>query len=231
MLRQLVMTREGTMDEKWERYAALGGIWFVVLTVVGTFLSGAPPSPTDKADKIFDYFNDNAGALQAMQYLGGLGTIGLLWWFGSLWRRMTRAEDGRPRMAVVALTGLLFAGVFAAVSGAISSVAAMRIEELGPGGAKTFYGLSVVLISTAGFGIVVLLGAVSGLCYRTKYLPQWIMILGWIVALGFLIAALGSATDASAFGFIGLFSFLLWCIWVIGVSVVMFRDTPAVQPV
>src|SRR2546421_6806551 len=120
------------MDEtNWERYAALGGIAFVVLTVIGTFLPGAPPSPTDKADKLFDYFNDHGGALQAMQYMGGLATIGLLWWFGSLWRRMTRAEDGRPRMAVVALTGLVFAGIFAAASGAVTSVAAMRIQELG----------------------------------------------------------------------------------------------------
>jgi hypothetical protein len=218
-------------ENTWERYAALGGIWFVVLTIIGTFLPGAPPSPTDSGKKLFDYFNDHAGGIQVAQYLSGLGAIGLLWWFGSLWRRMTAAEAGRPRMAVVALAGLVFAGVLALASGAITSLAAMRIDDLGPGGAKVFYSLSTVFISTSGFGLVVLLGAVSALVYRTKFLPQWIMIVGWLAALGFLVASAGSASDASAFGFIGLFSFLLWCAWIVGISLVMFRDAPAAQPV
>jgi hypothetical protein len=218
-------------ENTWQRYAALGGIWFVVLSLFGTFLPGAPPSPTDSGAKLFDYFNDHAGGIQAAQFLAGLGLIGLLWWFGSLWRRMATAEAERPRLAVVALAGLAFAGVFALVSGAVASLAAMRINELGPGGAKVFYSLSTVLISTSAFGLVVHISAVSALSYRTKFLPQWIMIVGWLAALGFLIASAGAASDASAFGFIGLFSFLLWCVWIIGISIVMYSDAPAAQPV
>src|SRR5260221_502996 len=32
-------------DAKWEKYAALGGVAFVVLNVVGTPFTGAPPAP------------------------------------------------------------------------------------------------------------------------------------------------------------------------------------------
>jgi hypothetical protein len=45
------------MDEsKWERYAALGGIWFVVLSVISAFLPGTPPKTDDSLVKIANYF-------------------------------------------------------------------------------------------------------------------------------------------------------------------------------
>src|SRR3954471_1489213 len=110
------------MDEsKWERYAALGGIWFVVLNVIGAFLPGAPPSTDDSTEKIAKYFSDHSGGIKMTQLLLGLGTIGLLWWFGSLWRLMVTAEDNRPRMAVVALGGLILGMALALASGAITS--------------------------------------------------------------------------------------------------------------
>src|SRR6476659_691089 len=110
------------MDEsKWERYAALGGIWFVVLNVIGAFLPGTPPSTDDSVEEIAKYFSDHSGGIEVALFLTGLGIIGLLWWFGSLCRLMVKAEDGRPRMAVVALWGLTLAMALALVSGAITS--------------------------------------------------------------------------------------------------------------
>ncbi len=217
------------MDEtKWERYAALGGIAFVVLTVIGIFATGAPPGLDDSPQKIAKYFDDHAGGIQAAQYLNGLAVIALFWWFGSLWRMMTRAEGERPRLAIVALSGLAFGVVFAAASSAITSVTAMRIDDIG-GGAKVFFGYSFVLIGTAGFGIITFLGAVSALSYKTKMLPMWVTIVGWVGAAGFVIGALSSASDADAFGFIGLLAFFVWCIWIVAVSVLMYRR-PAAQP-
>src|SRR6478672_6749597 len=132
------------MDEsKWERYAALGGIWFVVLSVISAFLPGAPPSTDDSAEKIAKYFSDHAGAIQAAQLLAGLGIIGLLWWFGSLWRLMVTAEDGRPRMAVVALGGLAMGAALALASGAMTSTVAMQHVQVGAS-AKFFHIFSVV---------------------------------------------------------------------------------------
>jgi hypothetical protein len=56
-------------DAKWERYAALGGIWFVVLSVVSAFLPGAPPSTSDSVEKIAKYFSDHAGAIEVATLL------------------------------------------------------------------------------------------------------------------------------------------------------------------
>ena len=71
------------MDEaRWARYAALGGIWFVVLNVIGAFLPGAPPKTTDSAMKIAKYFHDHHRSIEIGTLLLGLGLIGLFWWFG-----------------------------------------------------------------------------------------------------------------------------------------------------
>jgi hypothetical protein len=213
-------------ESKWERYAALGGIWFVVLSVISAFLPGAPPSTDDSAEKIAKYFSDHAGGIQAAQLLAGLGIIGLLWWFGSLWRLMVTAEDGRPRMAVVALGGLALGGALALASGAITSTVALQHTQVGTS-AKFFFILSVVLIASAGFGIVTHIAAVTSLSYRTNLFPPWINILGWIAALLFLVGTIGSASDSAAFGFAGLFGFLAWCAWIVVVSLNMWNRTEA----
>ena len=208
-------------DAKWERYAALGGVAFVVLAVVGTFIAGSPPAADDSAAEITEWFVDNPGAIQTSQFLNGLGLVALIWWAGSLFRKMNRAEAGRPRLSVVAIAGFVFAGVCAMVSGAVMSATALRIDELGD--AQVFYTLSMVLLATSAFGLVAALGAISALSMRTKMLPQWLTYLGLLVALLFLIGSISSATDEAAFGFFGFAGFLVWCIWILGVSFEMWK--------
>jgi hypothetical protein len=208
-------------DARWERIAALGGIVFVVLNVIGSFLPGAPPSP-DNAEDIAKFFTDHTGAIQVAQVLAGIGAIGLIWWFGSLWRIMSRAEGERPRMALVAAVSLGLAGTLALLSGAINSATSLRIGEIGSG-AEVFYVLSSVVISTSGFGLVAHLAAVASLNYRKHMFPAWITYLGWVGALGFLIASFGSASDAGALGILGLISFLVWCVWIVGISILMWQ--------
>ncbi|HUP73090.1 MAG TPA: hypothetical protein VM282_08575 [Acidimicrobiales bacterium] len=214
-------------DAKWEKYAALGGVAFVVLSVVGSFIAGAPPAADDSAAEIAEWFADNPGAIQVSQFLNGLALIGLTWWGGSLFRKMARAEDGRPRLSIVVIVGLVFGGSFALVSGAIMSATALRIDEIGDG-AQVFYTMSMVLLSTSAFGIVAALAAISALSLRTKMLPQWLTFLGWLVAVLFLIGSIGSATDSAAIGFFGFAGYLVWCIWILGVSFEMWtRPTTA----
>jgi hypothetical protein len=209
-------------DDRWERYAAVGGVVFVVLAVIGAVLPGSPPASDASAAKVAKYFRDSAGSIQAAQVFLGIGIIGLLWWFGSLWRMMVRAEDGRPRMAVVAVIGLTAAAGLVLLSGAISSATALRINDLGDG-SRFSYALSGVVISTAGFGIVAFLGAVCALNYRTNFMPQWLTYVGWLAAAGFLVASLGSASDNTAFVVFGFLSFFVWCVWIVGISVAMWR--------
>jgi len=213
-------------DVKWERYAALGGIWFVVLSVISAFLPGAPPSTSDSAEKIAKYFGDHAGAIEVAMLLGGLGIVGLFWWFGSVWRLMTDAEGGRPRMAVVALVGLAMGAALALASSAITSTVALQHGDVGTG-AKFFYVLTVVLLAMAGFGLVVHIAAITSLSYRAKIFAPWINVIGWLAALLFLIGTIGVASDATAFVFIGLVAFLVWSLWIVVVSLNMWNRAPA----
>jgi hypothetical protein len=214
------------MDEaRWARYAALGGIWFVVLNVIGAFLPGAPPKTTDSALKIAKYFHDHQRGIRVGTLLLGLGLIGLFWWFGSLWRHMVDAEDGRPRMAVVALLGLGVAAGLALMSGVVSSTVALQLTSLGTG-VKFFYIMSLVLLSAAGFGIVTHIAAVTALSYRTGMFASWVNVIGWIAALLFLISTIGVTTDRNWVGLLGLASFLVWCVWIVVVSINLWQRVP-----
>jgi hypothetical protein len=220
-------------DKLWERIAALGGIAFVVLNIVGTVIQGEPPSPDDSAADVAEWFADNDTGIQVATFLGGLSLIALAWWFGSLWRRMARAENGDHRLSIVALAGLGGAGALFAMSIAVNSAVAMRIDETGPEGARLFYLLSTVLLSLSGFFIVTHLAAINALSLRTGFLPRWITVVGIVASAFFLASTIGSATDAEAILFFGFGGFILWSVWLIAVSIYMWRtaDGPTVEVV
>jgi uncharacterized protein DUF4386 len=222
------------MDDKlWEKLAALGGVAFVVLNVVGTIIQGEPPSPDDSGEKVLDWFVDHDTSIKFAAFLGGLSLIALAWWFGSLWRRMARAENGNHRLSVVALGSLFSAGALFAASTAILSTVALRTEETSADGARFFYLLSTVLLSFAGFWLVAHLAAVNALSLRTGFLPQWLTFVGLLAAVLFLVSSIGSATDEQAIMIFGFIGFVAWSIWILGVSFYMWRtaDGPTIEVV
>ena len=97
------------------RFAAAAGVAFVVLTLASTFAAGSPPASDASAAKIATYFHDHSGGIRAQLLLGGLGIAALLWWFGTLWRLLSRAENDRPRLAVVAALAF-YAGTIGSVT-------------------------------------------------------------------------------------------------------------------
>lgn len=213
-------------DSKWARYAAIGGVAFVVLNVIGAVLSGSPPAANASAAKIAKYYVDKGGGLKATMWLGGIGSVGLVWWFGSLWRRMSRAEAGAHRLSVVSLVGLALGGALFMASASVNASIALHPADVGEG-ARIFYTLSVVLLSASGFGIAIHLLATNILGLRAKMFPTWLAWLGVVAGLAFLVSAvLGSATDSSsglAAGFVGFIGF---SVWVLGVSFVIWSETP-----
>ncbi|MEO5839332.1 MAG: hypothetical protein ABIQ73_15305 [Acidimicrobiales bacterium] len=218
-------------DTRWEKYAALGGVAFVVLNFVGAALAGKPPAPDDSDEKIAEWFADHTGGIQASQFLGLLSVIALLWWFGSLWRKMAVAEGGRHRLSIVAALGLVFSGVlFLAANGVLSAVA-LRVDDVGTS-AGFFYTLSSVLLSSSAAGIVTFLAAVSVLALRTRFLPQWVGYVGLLAALLFLVGGIGSASDSGAIMAFGFMGWIVWSIWTLAVSYELWkRPATATVPV
>ena len=98
-----------------------------------------------------------------------LASVALIWWCGSLWRRMVRSEAGAARLAVVSLVGLALAGALSLASASVSAALALRIDEVGDE-LLVFHTLAAVLLAASGFGVATHLLATSILGARTRTL-------------------------------------------------------------
>jgi hypothetical protein len=216
-------------DSKWERWSALGGILFVVLIVVSGFMPGTPPKTSDSAAKIARFFGDNGDAIRWAAFVGAVGTIGLFWFLGGVWRILRRAEDGNPRLTVVAVSG----AVFAAAMGAVGSILLSAVAIAGVGGSggasstKFFYVLGTNLGVATAIGIAVFLGAFSAVILRTGVFPK---VLGWLGALLALVAVVAAASVSSTrdelFN-LGFVAFVGFALWVLVISIMMLRGAGA----
>jgi hypothetical protein len=208
---------------KWERWGALGGILFVALVVASIAVSGSNPNASDSATKILKSFQDHKHGIEVSAFLGALAALPILWWAGSLWARMRRAERGQPRLALIAVLALVFAGASQAGSGVVTSAVALELHSISASGAKFFFVLSLGLGAASSVGLAVLVLAVSVLAFRTRVFPIWLAWIGVIDAILFLVASYSIATTSDAFSTIGFASFILWAIWILVISVIMFR--------
>lgn len=213
------------MDNKaWERYGSLGGVWFVVLAVIGGILAGSPPARSDPAADFVKYYTDNDSGLQVGAFLGALGVIGLVWWFGTLWRSMADAEGGTPRVGIIALVGFVLSGIGATVAFTIDAGTAAAIDVAGEG-SKIFFQISNVSFGFSAIGNAILTAAVGGLILRTGFLPKWVGYLSYTVAVLSLVAAIGIANDASFFSFFGLLAAAGWGVWIVVIAILNYQKT------
>lgn len=211
-------------DKKWERYGALGGIFFVVLVLVATFMIPAPPAPDAVAAKFGDWFREHHSAAAASVYVQSIGTIGILFWAGTLWRAMRKAEGGEPRLAVVALAGLLLGVAMGMAAGAVTATTALRINELGDAGAKVFSTLSFGLFAVSALAFAAQIAAVSTLAIRTSFLPEWIAWFGGLLTILLAVGGLAVASDTGSRAPIAFAAFLTWLLWIVCVSLALYRD-------
>ncbi len=208
---------------KWERYGALAGILAIILIVASVVVAGSPPKTSDSAEKILKYYRDNEGGLKASAVLGGLVTIPILWWAATLWATLRRADGGQPGLAVAAVLGLVLTGTLQAVSGAISATVALELKNVGPAEAKFFYLLSFGLGAAGAFGVAVLVLATSAVSLRTKVFPGWLGGAGLVLGAALIVSGASIASTSDGLAALGLVSILLWALWVIVLSVLMFR--------
>ncbi len=199
-----------------------------MLVIVTIAISGSPPKETDSAARILKYYRDNADGIKAAAFIGTLATLPILFWAGSLWARMRRAENGQPRLAVVAVLGLVLAGATQAVLTAIGATIVLQLHSVGPTEAKLFFVLATTMGAIGTIGIAVLvLAAVSALAFRTHVFPTWVAWLGVANGVVALVACYGAASTSDAIAALGLIALVIWAIWIIAISVIMIRHTDA----
>jgi len=90
---------------------------------------------------------------------------------------------------------------------------------------KFFFVLSQTFGAGGLVGIAVLLFASSMAAFRLGAFPRWIGWLGILDGVVFLVAAYSIATTSDAINTRGFVAFILWAIWLIATSIVMYRAT------
>ena len=112
---------------------------------------------------------------------------------------------------------------------ALNSALAMEIADI-DGGAGAFFAFQNTLIGMSTMANVILVGAVSALAIRTKFLPDWLAYGGVAISLVQLVGALTIASDSQGLARLGSIAFLLWLVWIVSIALVVSRQEPSPTP-
>jgi hypothetical protein len=210
-------------DDKWERWASWGGVLFAILSIVVFALPGEPAKTSATTPEIARYVTDKSDELRWAAFVGGLAVIALLWWLGSVWRLLRRAEGGTPRLTIVAVGGALVASVLILVEGVILAAIPVTDAALNPAEQQTFYVIGTNLGMATIFGFATFIGAFSVVIIRTRVMPVW---LGWVGMLIAVVAVFGGGTITTTrdvFFFAAFAAFMGLVLWVLVISILMLR--------
>jgi len=199
-----------------ERWAALGGVLYVILFVIGTILLvGDEPDGDASPGEVIRFYSDSGhrDRITLGWALVGLGLFFFLWFLVAL------------RQALIRLVGEGFIATLATVGGAV--YAALALAGIGVNMAiKTMsddtYRHQVypplihaandagyVLHSTGGVGVGTMMIAASLAVVQTRVLPAW---LGWV----------GVAAGIIALASIVFFPWFLIALWLLAASAILF---------
>jgi hypothetical protein len=189
-------------DRLLERMGAACGIVYVVLIYGGSSIGG----PTSTV----------AFSLEI------LGFLFFLFFLGSLWSVLRRAEEGSGWLSATAFGAGLMAVTIKVASAAPVLAARLRAPGgLDPQLARTLQDINDASFVLTFFPLAVLLAAFAIVAIRAGALPGW---LGWIAAVisaAFLAGGLAGSADL-AFEW-AVLPMLLYPFWVIATSVVLIR--------
>jgi hypothetical protein len=199
------------------RWAALGGILYVVLFVIGNILlfSDAPDSDASPA-KVTRYYMDS-GHRDKIDFgwiIAGLGVFFFLWFLSSL-RRTVRRHEGEDGFltALTTIGGGVYASLAFAALAVNMGIRTMSDDtyhhQVFPGLIHAANDAGYVLHATGGAGASAMIIAASLAALRAAAVPAWA---GW----------LGVVAGILALASIVFFPQLAIAIWIVVVSVLLF---------
>jgi hypothetical protein len=203
--------------QRWPAWVPLTGILFVVLAVLAFIVSGETPGTEDSPQEILDYYKDNDSDMIWASSLLGWAAVSFLFFLGVLRTMLRATETGPGWLSAVAFGGglLLAAGMlsFAGFGFALGDTA----DDLTPEAAQALNSLNSDFFFLVAGGLGTLMIALGILSIRSRVLPAW---LGWIA----LVIGIVAITP------LGFFAFLVFLLWTVVVSVVLWRAPAATAP-
>jgi hypothetical protein len=212
----------------WDRFAALGGVAFVVLYIVGAVLPGEPPAVDDPAADVAAFFNDNRVEFLSGMLLIGFGVVAFLWFVSSL--VATLRSVGEERLANAAFGGFLaFIGLGSLAALVRASLAYGVATDVEPAQVLGLYHMAAVIDVFSSLFFAAFAAAVAGASLRTGFLPRWFGFVSIAVALGFVAAA--TTWSRSGFwsptgGAIWIMT-VVWLLYILVMSILHFRRVGA----
>ena len=202
--------------------AALTGVGFLVLVIVGIVVGGGePPDPSDEPiQEIINFYDDNTDSIWISSIIQvWAGTF--LVFFGGYLRKVLRAAEGEGHMlSAVALAGTVILALAAAIDATINvalAEAVDNVEDLEPSAVQALSILWTNDFLPFALGVQVFLLAAGISVVRHGALPAW---LGWVA----ILFGVASVTP------VGFFAFLGGALWIGVVSVILAmraRSAPA----
>jgi hypothetical protein len=199
-------------QRNFHRLAPLTGVLFVVLTVVSFIIEGEPPDVDDPAREVVEFYSDNEGQTITAAVVAALGAVALLFFAASLRRALRRGEDGAGVLSVAALAG----GVVAAAGIATDSALRFMLADAADEKSVDPAALQALNVFWSDFffpmvvGIATLVLATSLSAFRTRVVPIWLAWIGFVIFVVFFTPA-------------GFIAFLVSAIWIVIVSVILWR--------
>jgi hypothetical protein len=199
------------------RWAALGGVLYVVLFVIGTILlfDGAPDSDASPA-RVIAYYRDSGHRDKIMfgWLIAGLGIFFFLWFLASLRQAVRRVEGGDGFLtALTTIGGVIYAALAFAAIALNVGVRTMSDDTykhtVYPGLIHAANDASYVMHATGGAGAAAMIIAATLAFMRAGAIPKWS---GWVgIVLGVLALASIIFFPQAAIG-----------IWLLAVSIWLF---------
>jgi hypothetical protein len=208
------------------RWAALGGVAYVALFVIGTILlfSGAPDSGSAPS-KIIAWYSDSGhrDRVNIGWIVTGLGIFFFLWFLSALRRTVRRLEgDDGFLTGLTTIGGVVYAALSLAALAVTVGIRTMSDDtyhhQVFPGLIHAADDVGWMLHASGGAGAAAMIIAASVAALRARAVPSWA---GWLgVVVGILALAL-----------IVFFPWFLLAIWVLVVSIGMFLRGGRERPV
>ena len=199
----------------WERFAPLGAVGFLLFIALGAVAVGeSSPSGDAPAREIAAYFAEHQGGHLLNTFLGAFGGFVLFPLFlASLWRAIRRIEGQDGLCAPAALIGgVAMLGPLGIQLAGWGGAALQAGPQRDPAVAAALFDLGSTGFLIFPFPAALLVLATSLANRRGPLLPVWLARSGLVVAvLMMLLAPLGQ------------FMFALFGLWLLAVSLVLFR--------
>jgi hypothetical protein len=193
------------------RWLALSGVGAAVLFVASVFVQGGTPNDDARASEVVSYFRDHQGGAIASALIGTLAAVLLVLFAVRLREVLVGDGSGDALLPNAALGGALILATGSLLDSAVIFALQRAAHFRLAGPAQTLNVVSnddfFVLIG----GIAILLLAAGIATVRQPVLPRW---LGW--------AAIGIGV-LSLLGPLGVFGALLSIVWLLVVSILIFR--------